>query len=87
MTEQEKKGIVLQFLRTTSSASPTLEGFLKKVGCSVQQLAAWIEGKEDIPEKALADALEHLKENRDTYDFLVENLEEFTVPGHHVLRP
>ncbi len=87
MTEQEKKGIVLQFLRITSSASPTLEGFLKEVGCSTQQLAAWIEGKEDIPEKALADALEYLKEDRDTYDFLVKNLEEFTAPGHHVLRP
>lgn len=87
MTEQEKKGIVLQFLRTTSSVSPTLEGFLKEVGCSTQQLAAWIEGKVDIPEKALTDALEYLKEDRDTYDFLVENLEEFTTPGHHVLRP
>jgi len=87
VTEQEKKGIVLQFLRTTSSVSPTLEGFLKEVGCSTQQLAAWIEGKEDIPEKALTDALEYLKEDRDTYDFLVENLEEFTTPGHHVLRP
>lgn len=87
MTEQEKKGIVLQFLRTTSSNSPTLEGFLKAAGCSVQQLSAWIEGKEDIPEKALAGALEYLKEDRDTYDFLVKNLEEFTTPGHHVLRP
>lgn len=87
MTEQEKKGIVLQFLRTTSSNSPTLVGFLDAARCSTQQLAAWIEGKEDIPEKALADALEYLKEDRDTYDFLVKNLEEFTTPGHHVLRP
>lgn len=87
MTEQEKKGIVLQFLRTASSASPTLEGFLDAAGCSVQQLAARIEGKEDIPEKALAGALEYLKEDRDTYDFLVKNLEEFTTPGQHVLRP
>lgn len=87
MTEQEKKGIVLQFLRTASSNSPTLVGFLDAAGCSTQQLAAWIEGKEDIPEKALADALEYLEEDRDTYDFLVKNLEEFTTPGHHVLRP
>ena len=87
MTEQEKKGIVLQFFRATSPDTSAFESFLKDAGCSTQQLAAWIEGKEDIPEKALADALEYLKEDRDTYDFLVKNLEEFTTPGHHVLRP
>ena len=87
MTEQEKKGLVLQFFRVTSPNAPAFEKFLKDSGCSTQQLAAWIEGKEDIPEKALADALEYLKEDRDTYDFLVKNLEEFSTPGHHILRP
>lgn len=87
MTEQEKKGIVLQFFRATSSNAPAFEKFLKDSGCSTQQLAAWIEGKEDIPEEILTEALKKLEEDRDTYDFLVENLEEFTTPGHHVLRP
>ena len=87
MTEQEKKGIVLQFFRATSSNVPAFEEFLKEAGCSTQQLAAWIEGKEDIPEEILTEALKKLEEDRDTYDFLVENLEEFTTPGHHTLHP
>lgn len=87
MTEQEKKGIVLQFFRATSPDTSAFKSFLKDAGCSTQQLAAWIEGKEDIPEEILTEALKKLEEDRDTYDFLVKNLEEFTAPGHHVLRP
>ena len=85
MTEQEKKGLVLQFFRVTSPNAPAFEKFLKDSGCSTQQLAAWIEGKEDIPEKALADALEYLKEDRDLFDTLVRNYDKFTTPGHHIL--
>lgn len=87
MTTQEKKGFVLHFFRTSSPGSPTLSDFLEAVGCSAQQLAAWVEGKEDIPEDTLAKALKYLEEDRDTYDWLVKNLEELSAPGHHALRP
>lgn len=85
MTEQEKKGFVLQFFRATSPSAPAFEKFLKDSGCSTQQLAAWIEGKEDIPEEILTEALKKLEEDRDLFDTLVRNYDKFTTPGHHIL--